>query len=726
VIRSRLTAPLVLLALTIGVFWKLVLTRQYTWVDSPDNAFQVAPWLQAQAAAWHRGEWLLWDPFLAGGQSLIGQMQPGAVNPLNWLLFLMPLHHGFLGVATLNRYFVLIHFFAALAAYFLCRDLGRSRTASILAASAYAFAGYVGTTQWPQMISASLWAPLALLFTLRATRGQRPTGSALLSGFFLGVEWLAGHHQLPLFTTLAIAGIWIFQAARAKTGRLRVERSVLFAGLVVMMIAAGALQTFPAYSYGQTAVRWVGASQALKFNEAVPYSVHDEYSLQPWSVLGIFINGIFTSSNPFVGIVVFFLALSGIALARDQLPVRILAFIALGALLFALASYSLFGGILYAVVPMVDKARVPAMAMFIFELAVCPLAAFGLDALPNALESNWIRRATAAVGVIAALLWIFVFAAAATKLPLTARLAQVAMAALTAALLYGLLVMMRSGVARSPAWLVVLMMIEIGPVATLDRQNIDTGWHFWPQIARDVDIAQFLKTRPGPFRVEVKEDDVPYNFGDWYGVETFLGYVASLPEPFTRVLGEPRARQLLGVEYYIAKTPSGPEQREILADQGGIKLFETSGALPRVRAVHEVTAISDPKQIPATLNAIDLARAAFVVNEKPPVLENCSGDRVSMAHAAAQSVDIDASMACRGMIILGNAYSKDWVARVDGQPAKIYAADSFITGVAVDGGQHRVELRYRPVSVYLGALLTTLAALMALGIWRASRQGDIH
>ncbi len=717
-IRARWFPPLLLAALTIGVFWKLVLTRQYTWLDSPDMAFQVAPWLQVQASAWRHGVWLLWDPFVAGGQSLIGQMQPGAASPLNWLLFLWPSHHQFLSVMTLNRYFVLIHFLAALSGYWLCRDLGRSRTASILSASAYAFAGYVGTTQWPQMIQSAIWAPIALLFTLRAIRLERPRLNALLSGFFLGVEWLSGHHQLPLFTTLAIAGIWIFHAVRAKTPRIGIERSLLLASLIVMTVAAGAVQIFPAYSYGHTAVRWVGASHALKFDEAVPYSVHDEYSLQPWSVLGIFINGIFTNSNPFVGIVVFFLVIAAVALARDEFPVRILSTVAIGAFLFGFATYSLFGGILYAIVPMVEKARVPAMATFVFDLAICPIAAFGLDALKNALESNWVRRASAAVGVTAAVLWVFVLISAAAKVPLNARLGQLSIAALSAALLFALLWAMRTGALRSPVWFVVLMLIEIGPVATMDRVNIDLGWHFWPQLERDHNIARFLKSRPGFFRVEVNDTDVPYSFGDWYGIETYIGYVASLPERFTQVLGEPRTRQLLGVEYYIAKAPAHPDQHEVYGDAGGVKLFETPGALPRVRTVHEVTTISDPNQAAQTLNAIDIARVAFLVKETPPPLENCAGDQVSIVDYAAQSVDIDATMTCRGMIVLGNAYSKDWVARIDGKPAKIYPADALVDGVIADAGRHRIELRYRPLSVYLGAALSVLAALFALGVWR--------
>src|SRR5262249_44154408 len=80
--RFRAVAgPLILLLIVTGFFWKL-LTKQYTWLDQPDLAYQVMPWLQFQAASWHRGEAPLWDPHEWAGQPLPGQLQPGAAYPL--------------------------------------------------------------------------------------------------------------------------------------------------------------------------------------------------------------------------------------------------------------------------------------------------------------------------------------------------------------------------------------------------------------------------------------------------------------------------------------------------------------------------------------------------------------------------------------------------------------------------------------------------------------------
>ena len=64
------------------------------------------------------------------------------------------------------------------------------------------------------------------------------------------------------------------------------------------------------------------------------------------------------------------------------------AAMSLGGILFALGPNSVFHGVMYALVPMVDKARVPAAGSIVFMLGLAPLAAFGMDrlALPDSAQ----------------------------------------------------------------------------------------------------------------------------------------------------------------------------------------------------------------------------------------------------------------------------------------------------------------------------------------------------
>ena len=157
-----------------GFYWKLTLTRQFDWMSGPDLAEQVLPWFQVQAHEWHVGRFPLWDPYLWAGQPLFGQAQPGAAYPLNWLLFLLPLQNGHIAGWALAWYFVVIHLMAAWFSYLLCRDLGRSRAASLAGGLIFSLSGYLGNTSWPQMMNGAVWAPLVFLFQFRAARGLRP------------------------------------------------------------------------------------------------------------------------------------------------------------------------------------------------------------------------------------------------------------------------------------------------------------------------------------------------------------------------------------------------------------------------------------------------------------------------------------------------------------------------------------------------------------------------
>jgi hypothetical protein len=737
--RERFIAPLVLLALTIGVHWKILLTFQYAAFDAPDFANQVAPWYQAQAAELHKGHWpLLWDPYVMGGHPLLGQAQPGVVFPLNWLLFAAPLRRGFIRDQSIHWYLAIIRFIAAMSMYALCRDLKRSRAASIFAGAAFAFAGWVGTTHWPQMQNGAILAPLVIMFSLRALRGERPVLNAALSGGFLGLSWLSGHHQIPIFVTLAISAIWIFEIARNQPRRARLERVALYAVLMIVMLMAGAAQTFPAYSYGQDVVRWVGATHEIGWKDRVPYSVHDLYSLWPVSILGIFIEGLHSFSNPFVGITVFLMGLSGVALAWKNAAVRISLGLAIGGLLFAFSSATILHGIIYSLVPYVEKARSDAMAVFIFHLGICTLSAFGFDAILNYAvldrarpASVWIKRITIACTGLALFLWLYLFFVFAAKVPIALREPSTSMTALAAVLIICILHAARPG-PNGPAFslrtasilLIGVMMLEIGPLATRDLSNADLGQKFWSALSRDRDIARFLRSRPGQFRVDYNSDDVPYNFGDWYGVPAYWAYLASAPVSLMRIMAEPRTKQLLGVQYYIAKAPAFGAGREIIANAAGIKVFEMPPAMPRTWVVHEVVNVPKPEQVAPHLAdpVFGFAQSAFLFNQTPPPMENCTGDRSIVTREDPEFVVIEANLNCRGMVILADSYSKDWVARVDGQRVPLYTAYSIIDGIAVGAGPHHIELRYRPVSFYLGASLSVASLLLILALWWFTRR----
>jgi uncharacterized membrane protein YfhO len=62
------------------------------------------------------------------------------------------------------------------------------------------------------------------------------------------------------------------------------------------------------------------------------------------------------------------------------------------------------------------------------------------------------------------------------------------------------------------------------------------------------------------------------------------------------------------------------------------------------------------------------------------------------------------------------------VATVDGKPAQLYETYGVIRGVVAPAGQHRIEIRYRPKSVYLGGAMTAIGLIAACLIGKRRRR----
>lgn len=712
---SAFAGPAILFLIVTGSFWKL-LTKQYTWMDQPDMAYQVLPWYQFQAAVWHRGEFPLWDPHVWAGQPFIGQMQPGAAYPLNWLLFLLPLKNGRINPLWLNVDFVLTHFLAALFCYWLCRYLGRSRAASILAGAAFALSGVVGSVGWPQMLNGAIWIPLVFLFLLRAIRGERVIASAALSGTFLGISFLSGHHQIPTFTGLMIAAIWIFEIWRQRIRALKLATvTLVFTALV------SAFQTLPAYEYGVRSIRWVGSQNAVFWGQSVPYLVHQQpaHSLMPVGVLGFVLPNL-SPHDTFVGLAVLVLAIIGISACFEAPEVRMLGAIGAGGLLFALGGFSVFHGLAYLIVPTVEKARSPAMAIVIVQFALVVLAAYGLDALRRGTFGRWWIPVLVTVGALAwPVLAVVASLRAETSLEYE-RLAVVGMVALAlAALLYAWR-SQRISEAAAIGLMFIVVLFELGTVIGGNYRHREAPGGFLAELDRNNDVVAFLRRQPDLNRVEVDTNAVPYNIGDWEGIDQFRGYLGGMTWnvaqfEMDRLKGGRLAPELFALNYFLGRQPIRSDQQEVFQGQSGLKVYRNPDAFPRFWTVHEAVAVEASELIARLQTANLLHQVVLTVNT--PALDECpTNDEVKLTERRDTRMVLDVRMACKGMLILSETFFPGWVAAIDGRPAAIYEAYGALRGVVVDAGAHRIEFRYRPRMVYWGAFLTGLGVAAALAL----------
>jgi hypothetical protein len=723
-IADRLRDPLILFLLVCGFYWQLVLTRQYWWFNNPDGVYQVIPWLEVQAQAWHSGTLPLWDPYQWLGQSLVGQVQPGVLYPLNWLLFALPLRDGHINLGYLNWYFVVIHYLAALTSYALCRDLKCSRIASLFGGASFALCGYLAAVSWPQMLNGAIWAPLVFLFFFRVLRGEAPVRNAAVCGAVFGFSFLSGHHQAPIFVGLALAFSWIY-GLRIYRSRGRTVTGVKCAAVTFVLTGlVSAVQMLPAIEYGKHSWRWVNAAAPVDWKTKVPYTVHGHLAMPPSQIISIIFPGTGIEALAFTGCVLLALALIGIAatwhgpLSRET---RVLTAIAIGSYLYSLGPFDVFHGILYSVLPMLDKARSAKLVFVTSSFALAVLGARGFDILRDHRDTIlvWLVRCQRGFLLLAALAAGFAFLCLTLKLPLIVDVNVLTMVGIVAGCAGALFYAYRRDHLSPRSFSVLIVGLALLEWAIPGHAWIEARDQasLVPLLQKYEGIAGFLQTRPEPVRIHISQEAIPYNFGDWHGIDQRQGYLASVTRNvFDLVIGRPEAHPLLAVNYVIGKAPESPAQTEAFSDASGLKVYKDSSAFPRIWTVHAAVTADDQSSINQQFSkGPDHWRNTAFVSGASPKLESCAAkDSAVMEVKDTQTIRIRAEMGCTGMLILSDAFFPGWRATVDGKSTQIYRAYEALRGVVVPTGTHVISMSYRPVSFYLGLALTVLGLILTI------------
>lgn len=179
-----------------------------------------------------------------------------------------------------------------------------------------------------------------------------------------------------------------------------------------------------------------------------------------------------------------------------------------------------------------------------------------------------------------------------------------------------------------------------------------------------------------------------------------------------------------------------------LADRDGFRLVQDDGrhrvlatlASPRAYVVGRESAVS-PGGAPGVPPVLIVAGDAFrprqnVLIEGDRSLEAGSGStpgarspaRVDSLRPNALRIIAEADRA--SYLVVTESYHRGWTAWVDGQPAPVYIANAVFRAVPLKAGHHVVEMRFQPLSVVAGAVVSaiSLAALLSVAVWGFTRR----
>lgn len=100
-------------------------------------------------------------------------------------------------------------------------------------------------------------------------------------------------------------------------------------------------------------------------------------------------------------------------------------------------------------------------------------------------------------------------------------------------------------------------------------------------------------------------------------------------------------------------------------------------------------------------------------------------DEVELTFSSLNRLLLRVRAAEGGLLVLAYPYSSRWEAQIDGAEAPVYRANGYALGLALPGGEHEVEVRYRSRASERGALVAALALLAILLAFGRPRAGKM-
>jgi hypothetical protein len=155
-------------------------------------------------------------------------------------------------------------------------------------------------------------------------------------------------------------------------------------------------------------------------------------------------------------------------------------------------------------------------------------------------------------------------------------------------------------------------------------------------------------------------------------------------------------------------------------------LFENPAALPRAFTVHRVFPAPLPYQLLPLLADPGFDPLVASYSEADPGLEPAvaapRGAPATIVRDEPQLVEVEATLAAPGLVVLADSFYPGWQATVDGLPAPILPVNHLFRGVAATAGRHRVRFEYRPASLRWGAAVSAIGIVLACAVALAARR----
>lgn len=668
------------------------------------------------------GRGLLWNPFQSCGQPFFATTGTALLNVPNLLFLVLDPQTALRGLLFINLVI------GGLGAYGLARELGVSLLGALGAALAFVLgnSAYHLTTWEPTIQTPFVWMPAAMWCCERLVK--RPSlRQALVLGMVLGVSLLPGHPQFVLFTCqlIGLRLLWTLLDGSERRQLPRAIGGVAMAFMVMVLLAA--VQVFPGLEVAAESVR----NTALVANEIAPQGV------DKWADVATRIHGHNTMA-PFSIVPGFIVPVALLSSGRRRLA---LFYVLAGALFLALSlGDNTMVGRTYLAMPLGHLFRHPFRFVFPAGFCVSVLAGLAIDELAG---GSW--RALAVAGAALAGLYAWLGSIWAIDWWLAGAVlggGLLAVAAPTTRLLGAPVIAGTVGLALvvAPPSRIMRFLTDDGPL----RVHAEVFERLHGRLTPQDRVYLVRKTSEAGFEEKTATLFALRSITDYEGQVTrrYAQYLTMLqngallrslnqvlfPAAWNRESVRWPLVDLAAARYVIIDKsfeehldPTGPLPLIPVDGDSDIRVFENTRALPRAYYVPQIAVMPDAAaRLRGLAAGIDARRLAFVDAAPASGFLGVAGNRATADGRFVvddpERVVLEAVAPERGFLFLADQYFPGWFATVNEQPAPIMVANHTFRLVETPKGQVRVEFRYRPRRVWIGALISGVTLLVVAGL----------
>lgn len=722
-------------------FHRLLLGEVFFW-GLP--ALQFVPWRDYAFEMLRQGHLPLWNSLNGAGAPLLANYQSALLYPFNWLGLVLPLPWQMSVTAALHLFIAGWGMWAFTGRLGLS-DLGRGISALAFGMTSYLVAR-LGT--YPT-ITAAAWLPWLLWSALGVLTRRRRQDIGWL-GLFAGLQLLAGHAQTAWYSLLLVG---LFSAWWAGAHRpFNWQRLALVAAGLALGAGVAAAQLLPTTELLRASQRSTGVDYDFAMNFS--YSPARTLNLLSPNFFGnpgdgsyatkgaFFEDAVYVGLIPLVSALAAALSWSWGRLRRRERPAYFISvpfwlLVVIAAFALALGKNTPIFPFLYEHVPTFGLFQAPVRWHLWTVCGLSVLAGIGAAVWGRGKWLFfWTRLATAGC-VGAALLAL----GAPRFLPpetLDNDGVQAIIRAVTATGILGALAgaltlaqpELRTG-RRYRWWALAVWLTLAGDLvyaaqglnptvsaSFYDRQSqarVPAGRGYWPgELAEREMFSRFLQfddyraavDQQAAFRASGLEnlnllDRAPLlNNFDPLLVDSYSQYLALIEANPTAAEALLRA---VGVTYVYAT-----DGRRVALNDAGARAWLVSSVCWHVDEASLAAALLDPAWNPA--------RQAHLLGagECPAPDDETAGSVTEIADAG-NSLSVQLEAARAGWLIVADTPYPGWA--VDGQP--VQTANINMRAVPVSAGAQRVTFEYRPWWLWPGALITLVALIITLALFRS-------